>query len=61
MKSLSIFTLIISGRVRTGPRKGKDVQANLSLSFLEAVNGCEKEIDVEYAKVTSTGSKYVLK
>ena len=40
---------------RQGPKRGKDLQMELSLSFFEAVNGCEQEMSVDYmARAAST-------
>jgi len=33
---------------RKGPKRGKDTQMELTLSFFEAVNGCEREMNVDY-------------
>jgi len=35
-----------SQRARRGPRRGADLQYNLSISFKEAAFGCEKEIEI---------------
>lgn len=34
------------GRRRNGPQKGEDIEYNLSLTFEEAVFGCEKQINI---------------
>ncbi|MCI5073297.1 molecular chaperone DnaJ [bacterium] len=36
-----------SGSRRQGPRRGNDLQVQCSISFKEAVFGCEKEIEIE--------------
>jgi DnaJ-class molecular chaperone len=33
-----------------GPRRGQNVNVSVNISFLEAVNGCEKEIKYSYSK-----------
>lgn len=44
---------------RQGPRRGKDTQMELNLSFFEAVNGCEREINVDYMarSITKNGKE----
>lgn len=42
---------------RQGPKRGKDTQMELNLSFFEAVNGCEREMNVDYmARAAKTQS-----
>ena len=52
---MDMFEQAFGGGGRKGPRKGRDVQANLRLSFQEAVHGCEKEVNYSYS--TGTTSK----
>jgi hypothetical protein len=38
---------------RAGPRKGRDTNLELSISFFEAVNGCKRDLEVDYMARTS--------
>jgi molecular chaperone DnaJ len=44
-----IFEMFTSAMKREQSMAGRDVRAGLSLSFLEAVNGCTKDVSFEYA------------
>lgn len=50
------------GRRRNGPEKGDDLEYTLSLTFEEAVFGCEKEINITRSenceKCSGTGAKH---
>lgn len=50
------------GRRRNGPQKGDDLEYTLSLTFEEAVFGCEKEINITRSesceKCSGTGAKH---
>ncbi|MCQ2609284.1 MAG: hypothetical protein MJ151_00600, partial [Lachnospiraceae bacterium] len=36
------------GGRRSGPRRGADIRVQITISFDEAINGCEKEISLRY-------------
>ncbi len=56
MEDLSeMFEAAFGGRMNT--KRGRDVQIRLNLSFLEAVNGCTKDVDVQYVERTSQRDK----
>lgn len=38
---------------RNGPRKGSDVRASVTISFMEAVHGCEKEVTISRSQTCS--------
>ena len=38
---------------RAGPRKGRDTNLELTISFFEAVNGCKRDLEVDYMARTS--------
>ena len=40
-----------SARARQGPRRGDDLQRGVSISFEEAIFGCEREFDIERTEV----------
>jgi molecular chaperone DnaJ len=47
MEDLSeMFEAAFGGRMNT--KRGRDVQIGIKLSFLEAVNGCTKDVEVAY-------------
>lgn len=49
MEDLSeMFEAAFGGRMNT--KRGRDVQIGIKLSFLEAVNGCNKDVDVSYVE-----------
>mmetsp|Transcript_6385 Transcript_6385/g.10462 ORF Transcript_6385/g.10462 Transcript_6385/m.10462 type:complete len:375 (+) Transcript_6385:120-1244(+) len=50
-----MFEGMFGGQAARG--RGRDVQQHCSLSFLEAVNGCEKEIHVQYTDRTAPNQK----
>lgn len=50
-----IFEGMFGGQAARG--RGRDVQQHITLSFLEAVNGCEKEINVQYTDRTSPNER----
>jgi len=48
----NIFNQAFGGQGRNqGPRRGSDAQLAMALDFLEAVNGCNKDIRTEYIEV----------
>ena len=47
--SEDIFEIFTNAMKREQTMAGRDVRAGLTLSFLEAVNGCNKEVSFEYA------------
>ena len=52
MEDLSeMFEAAFGGRMNT--KRGRDVQIGIKLSFLEAVNGCNKDVDVSYVERSS--------
>lgn len=53
-----IFNQAFGGQARQrGPRKGSDVQVAMSLDFLEAVNGCTKDVRTDYVDRASDGQR----
>jgi DnaJ-class molecular chaperone len=53
-----IFNQAFGGQARQrGPRKGSDVQVAMSLDFLEAVNGCTKDVRTDYVDRANDGQR----
>ena len=45
---MDFFEQAFGGGRRAGPRRGQDTQMELTISFFEAANGCEKTINSTY-------------